>query len=283
MTPLAEERQEALANLVSGQRGRHGGGLCHEHVHFNARLTGYHRPSLRPGTLVSALLLAATALAEDARVKLLTKQLQSAKDVRLRQQIATLLGKTGSGDAVAPLCKLLSTDETIVRSAAASALGELKAPEGMSCLKEAKDDPDSSVRKAVELAIASNKPPGGIYIALDPINDEVKAGPEVVGLARELLKKSVAAMGASLAPDGESESAAKSVIKQNGMKGFLLRTNLKPNGASGLKIELLIMTYPDKALQGNWNVKAAGGKYEAQLKAMVPKVVNDAAEDLEWK
>jgi hypothetical protein len=50
-----------------------------------------------------------------------------------------------------------------------------------------------------------------------------------------------------------------------------------------LKIEMLIMTYPEQALKGSWNVKAAGGKPESLIKAMVPRVVDDAASDLEWK
>lgn len=239
---------------------------------------------MRPGTLVVALLLAASAFAEDARVKILSKQLTTAKDARLRQQAATLLGKTGTPDAVAPLCVALNDGEAIVRSAAAGALGELKAPDGMACLKNAKDDPDSAVRRSVELAIAANKPPGGLYVALDTINNEVSgAGADVVSLARDLLKAKLTSMGAKLAPEGETESQATAVIARGGFKGYLLRSNLKSNGASGLKIEILIMTYPGKALQGTWNVKASGGKYEAQLKAMVPKVVENAAEDLEWQ
>lgn len=237
---------------------------------------------MRPGIFVLALLLAADASAQDARVKFLSKQL-SAKDARLRAQACTTLGKTGSEDAVKPLCSGLSDAEPIVRSACAGGLGELKAESGMACLKDAKNDPDSSVRKAIELALAANRPSGGLYVAIDPINNEVSAGSEVVGLARELLKKELASMGASVAPDGETESQAKVAISKGNFKGYLMRANLKTNGASGLKLEILIMTYPDKALQGTWNVKAAGGKHDAQLKAMVPKVVNDAAYDLEWK
>jgi hypothetical protein len=238
---------------------------------------------LRPGIIVSALLVAASAFADDARVKILTKQLNSAKDARLRSQVCQLLGKTQSPDAVLPLCSALNDAEPIVRSAAAGALGTLGASDGINCLKAAKDDPDSSVRRAVELALLANRPAGGLYIAIDPINNEVASvGSEVVGLARDLLKRKVSEMG-TLAPEGESEAQANAVISKNGFKGFLLKTNLKSNGSSGLKLEILIMTYPGKALQGTWNVKAAGGKYEAQLKAMVPKVVNDAAEDLDWK
>jgi HEAT repeat protein len=237
---------------------------------------------LRPGLLVLTLLLAASAYGEDARVKILKKQLSSAKDARLRAQVCTLLGKTASPDAVAPLCDALNDGDALVRSAAAGGLGELKAPDGVTCLKSAKDDPDSAVRKAVELALAANRPPGGLYVAIDLSKSEVNAG-DVLGLARDLLKKELAGMGATLAPEGETDSQASAAISKGNFKGYLLQANLKPNGSTGLKLEILIMTYPGKALQGTWNVKAAGGKHEAQLKAMVPKVVTDAAYDLDWK
>jgi hypothetical protein len=237
---------------------------------------------LRPGIFVLALLLAASAFGEDARVKVLKKQLSSAKDARLRAQIYTLLGKTGTPDAVGPLCEGLSDGEALVRSAAAGGLGELKASEGLDCLKRAKDDPDSSVRKAVERAIESNRPSGGLYVAIN-IANEASAPGDVVSLARDLLKTELAKVGATIAPEGETESQAKVVVKSGGYNGYLLNATLRPNGASGLKLEILIMTWPAKALQGNWNVKAAGGKHEAQLKAMVPKVVTDAAYDLDWK
>ena len=51
----------------------------------------------------------------------------------------------------------------------------------------------------------------------------------------------------------------------------------------GLKVEMLIMSYPDQALKGSWSVNAAGGKQEKLIKAMVPRVVDDAAKELEWK
>jgi hypothetical protein len=59
--------------------------------------------------------------------------------------------------------------------------------------------------------------------------------------------------------------------------------NLLPSASNGLKLEILVMTYPEQSLQGSWNVKASGAKYENLLKAMVPRVIEDASEDLEWK
>jgi hypothetical protein len=43
------------------------------------------------------------------------------------------------------------------------------------------------------------------------------------------------------------------------------------------------MSYPEQALKGNWSVKASGGKPEKLIHAMVWRVVDDAAGDLDWK
>jgi hypothetical protein len=152
-------------------------------------------------------------------------------------------------------------------------------------LKGAANDRDPSVRAAVARALEGAGPPvrsGGLYIAVEVLDKGGVPG-EVLKLAESLIKEKIQAMGASLAPPGESKAQAASQVSKHNLKGYLLRTNLTPNGASGLKIEMLVMTYPDQALQGTWNVKASGGKYEAQLKAMVPRVVDNAAAELEWK
>jgi hypothetical protein len=238
---------------------------------------------LRPGIFLSALLLAASASAQDARVKLLTKQLQTAKDARLRAQACTLLGNTGTEEAVTPLCGALDDKDSLVRSAAAGALGELGTPEAGNCLKAALGVESGAVKKAIEKALAAMKPSGALYIAIEPVENKASVSSDVLNTAHELLRREVSAMGATVAPAGESESQTNSIVKSNGYRGFLLKTKLLPNGSSGLKIEVLIMKLPGNAMQGSWNVKAAGGKPEAQLKALVPRVVSDAANDLEWK
>lgn len=248
---------------------------------------------MRPGVLLSAFLVAANVSAQDAKITFLIKQLSTAKDPRLRAQTCTILGKSGSPYAVAPLCGALKDGEAIVRSAAAGSLGELHLPEAIACLKSALGESDNAVRNALERALKEpavaiaptpNVAQGSLYIAIDPVTDKVGTlPPDVVSLAEGLIREKVTSLGAALAPAGENKSAAQTLINKHGLKGYLLRTNLLPNGTSGLKIEILIMTYPDQALQGSWNVKAAGGKYEAQLKAMVPRVVDNAAADLEWK
>jgi hypothetical protein len=230
------------------------------------------------------------ALAADARVSLLTKQLATAKDVRVRAQTVALLGKTGSPDAVAPLCSVLSDSDSLLRSTAARALGVLGLPEAAVCLKRVSQEPDESVRKAVSESLAlltggRSAPLGGVYLNVEPISDKTPDGlaNELMSLADRLLRERLVKLGARLAPANEDKKAAQAIISSKNLRGYQLRLQLLPGStASGLKVEMLVMTYPGQSLQGSWNVKASGGSPEALLKAMVPRVVEDAAGDLNW-
>lgn len=232
------------------------------------------------------VLCASTVLAADARVTLLSKQLTSTKDPRVRSQTVLLLGQTQSDDAVAPLCASLKDPESIVRSAAASALGEIHTDAAIACLKAGLGESDPGVRAALQRAISSTAvTKGSLYLNVEPTADtEGGLDSRLVSLAHETLTKQLTTLGAAFAPAGEEKKAAQALIKARALRGFQVRMQLGPGATEKqLKVEMLIMTYPDQALQGSWNVKASGGKPEALIKAMVPKVVEDAAGDLNWK
>jgi len=231
------------------------------------------------------LLAGATAQAEDPRVAFLTKQLASVKDPRLRAQNILLLGQTGSPEAVPPLCSALRDPESVVRSAAASSLGELRIQAALDCIKSAMGETDESVRNALARALAAGViTPGGLYVAVEPIQDKVGGLPDsLLKLADTLLRDKLSGMGAAFAPPNEEKKSAASLIKSHNLRGYQLRVQLLPGDKEkSLKVEMLIMTYPDQSLQGSFNVKAAGAKPETLLKAMMPKVVDDAAGDLQW-
>lgn len=239
---------------------------------------------MRPALFLVLVLFALPAPAQDARVSFLAKQLKAAKDPRVRAQTVVILAGTGSPAAVAPLCEAIRDQEVVVRAAAANALGELHLPAGIACLKAALGERDPSVRAAIQRAI-DYRPvvAGSLYVSLEAINDKAGVTADVAKLANELLKAKLTSIGASFAPAGESKPQAAMLIKAKKLRGYLLRVNLLPNAANGLKLEILVMTYPEQSLQGSWNVKASGAKHESLLKAMVPRVIDDASEDLEWK
>jgi hypothetical protein len=243
---------------------------------------------------VVASLVPVVVFAADARVSLLTKQLAGSKDPRVRAQTVLLLGQTGTPEAVEPLCGALKDAESVVRAAAANALGELKQEAGMACLKAALGEADPSVRAAMEKALGSGAAAmpgstpaghGGLYLSVEPIADKVGGLDEtLLSLTDTLLRKKLTELGASFAPAGEEKKAAQAVIKKQNLRGYQVRVQLAPGASEKqLKVEMLIMTYPEQALQGSWNVKASGAKPETLIKAMVPKVVDDAAGDLNWK
>lgn len=239
---------------------------------------------MRP-TLALTLLVSTVVFAQDARIDYLAKQLATAKDPRLRIQAAVILGSSKSANAVDPLCRALYDGEPLVRGTVAKALGDLRNPGGLSCLKNLRES-DPQVQNIVKAAIAalSSLAKGGVlYVAIEPVRDESgNLKPEDLKLVESLLKEKLGRMGASFAPAGESKSAAQSVVKSKGYKGFLLRPKVNVVGSNGLKFDLLVMTYPEQALKGTYNVKASGAKPPALLKAVVPRAVDDAASDLEW-
>ncbi len=184
-----------------------------------------------------------------------------------------------------PLCGALKDADSVVRGAAASALGELGQPGGVACLKAALSDADASVKAAAQKSLdrlsAPAVTPGALYFSLDVVKSEVSE--DVTKLAEQLLRQKLTGIGGVMAPAGESKAAAMALVKAKKLRGYLLRPALTPEGSNGLKLEILVMTYPDQALRGSFNVKAKGGAKEKLLKLMVPRVIDDAADELQWK
>ena len=243
---------------------------------------------MRPAFPLLALTLYAPAVfAQDAAVAYLAKQLRTAKDVRVRAQTAVILGGTqkAKSEAVAPLCDGLKDVEAVVRSAAANALGDLGEEPGLACVKLAMADDDANVksaaRKALEKLSTPPVPPGSLYFNVDQVRSDV--GDDASALADQLLRQKLSTLGGRMAPLGESKATASALVKARKLRGFLLRPQIKPGNANGLKLEVLVMSYPDQVLQGTFDAKASGGKRESQIKAMVSRVIDEAADELSWK
>lgn len=128
--------------------------------------------------------------------------------------------------------------------------------------------------------------PGTLYVNLEPVLDrDSKLTPALVQLADGALRDKLGSLGASFAPAAEEKKAALALIKSRSLKGYQLRVQLAAGEAGkGLAVDMLVMTYPERSLKGSWTVKGAGGKsQEGLVKAMVARVVEDAASDLDWK
>jgi hypothetical protein len=232
-------------------------------------------------------LASAAVAAEDPRVSFLVKQLATAKDPRVRSQTVLLLGQTASEAAVEPLCTVLKDADPLVRSAAANALGDLRLAAATECLKKALGELDNSVRGELEQAISRGAVANGVlYVNLEPVQDKVGGLAEsLVQLADKVLREKLAGgFSAAFAPANEDKKTAATLVKTRNLRAFQLRLQLLPGATEkGLKVEMLVLTYPEQSLKGSYSVKAAGGKPESLIKAMVPRVLEDAAAELEWK
>ena len=135
------------------------------------------------------------------------------------------------------------------------------------------------VKSPAQDAASAPTTPGGLYLRLQPVPPG-----DLSPLVEKLLRAKLEALGAAFAPDGEDKKTALSAIKANHLKGFQLGVTLEAGEAPGsMKVQLLVMSYPEQALKGSWSVKASGGKPEKLVTAMVNRVVDDAAGDLDWK
>ncbi len=236
--------------------------------------------------LLCCLVSLPAAAGEDARVTFLVKQLGQSKDLRVRTQTLLLLGQTTHDAAVVPLCRALTDRDSVIRSAAANALGEIRSATSVACLHSFSDEADPGVQSAIAKSLQRGVVAfGALYVHIEPVLDQGGAlDPASVQLAEELLRAQLSGLGAGFAAAGEDKKWVTAFIRQRKLKGYQLRLQLVPADAEkSLKLEMLVLSYPEKALKGTWNVKASGAKPDSLLKAMVPRVVQDAAADLEWK
>lgn len=243
---------------------------------------------LPPALFLLALLAAPPVLAggSDARLAYLSRQLRTAKDARVRAQSALVIGKMEEPSTVAVLCEGLEDESDVVRTAAARALEQVGEIQALDCLGKHAKHGDSDTRKAVARTIATlekvkNRKPE-FYISLREF--KVKGGnvsDEDLAFAEKSLKKQLNRKGALLAPAEESKSAARRVLKSKKLKGFILMPELEKVGANGLRLRVLCLTYPDQSILGEVDVKAAGGKPADLIRALAPRVVDEAAQIIE--
>jgi len=223
----------------------------------------------------------------DKRLAFFARQLQKASDARVRAQNALALGLSHEPAAVGPLCMALNDKSELVRASVAKAIGSLGDAGGIDCLKAHQEDAAGSVRSEIERALtllqaAASKHPE-LYIAMPAVMDKTsRLPPEVLQLAEEKIRARVKALGGMFAPDGETKAAARTVLRKQKLKGYMLRIELDTTPAGGLKLNLVCFTYPDRNLLGEVNVKASGGQVTDMIRVAAPKVVDEAAETFNW-
>lgn len=233
--------------------------------------------------LLVLLVVSSPALAADARFAFWAKQVREAGDPRARVQSAVGLGQLGDVAAVPILCKALSDKEDIVKIAAAKSLDALGDYSALTCLKAAAAS--GSAKAAIDAAYksldAAKSNPPKLYVLVAPPENKAELDPEQMALLQERLKARLVRLGAVFAPDGEPKANATKIMKSKRLQGVMVMTTVEKYGA-GLQLTLVGMSYPDKSIKGQITVKASAGKPADIIRVLVPKAVEDAADEFEW-
>ncbi len=207
-------------------------------------------------------LTSSVARAQDGDFERLVYNLANADDFRLRTQAALALGASMSDRAVAPLCGALADSNTTVRAASAAALGRLS-PRGEDCLEErlsseANDVVVETIAKALEPLFAAETK---FYISLGKATDKTgRTGSQVEAMVRRAMTSKVRQTAGFLrAPSKESSGDAKRRLGAHpGVKAFFLSPSVALPDYSGgnlkVKLEVAMLTYPDKNLLGSFSV-----------------------------
>lgn len=244
-----------------------------------------------PSHLVALCLLAlpVTVLAQtDAQTASLARRLKQGAEPAHRVQAARVLGESEDPEALGPLCAGLQDESAEVRAAAAEGLEKLGELGGLECLEAHKDEPDAAARSARDSALRSLRAlkarPPRLYVMFAGLKDTTgTVPPELVKLTEARLRRKLVQSGAWLAPEKESEAAAKGVLKKQKIPGYRLVGEIRPGPSGGLKLSVMCLRYPGKQLLGNVEVQASGGEPGELLAALAPRAVEEAAESFRWK
>jgi hypothetical protein len=229
--------------------------------------------------LLGTWLLSTSASAQAGDVDRLIYNLANSEDFRVRTQAALALGASKSERAVTPLCAALGDgalgdSNTTVRAASAAALGRLAFRAGQECLQrrlgaESSDVVKATIQKAIEViksgGAGSAEPVFAsdtkFYILIGKTTDKTgRSSAEVDGIVRAAMTAKVGQTpGFLAAPSNESPAEAKRRLGAHaGVKGFYLSPGVLPpdysNGNLKVKIEIAMLTYPDKNLIGSFSV-----------------------------
>ncbi|MDP1825088.1 MAG: HEAT repeat domain-containing protein [Archangium sp.] len=196
----------------------------------------------------------AVPAAAPPRVIFLSRLLRESGASQSRAKAASLLGLSQDLAAVAPLCEAMTDPDRLVRAAVVEALGDLGTSE-QACLGP------SEKQRFLEFA------------EFEPLVSGEVLSEEQARLAGRLVRQSLARHSVGLAGgvDGGSEPLR-----------YRLQLHVSVDD-DRLRVEVLVMRLPQRAVVGAWSGRASGGaKLEAKLKVLVPRVIDDVSSDLGW-
>ena len=249
------------------------------------------RPSVSTGRTLRRAVLAACGLLAcgsaradgDPRLALLARQLSSATDPRVRAQAALTLGTTEATGARGVLCAALADPVPLVRVAAARALPELHELEALDCLLAHSGDPEPPVEAEVQRSVArlrevkTRTPTVAVWV--DGVRD-----PSTPPLGPELCAETQARLVTRLTWAGARSGvakAAKGSSHPRAVPAFLLKPTLL-RSERGVELAAVCLTWPSKQILGEVRVRGSGGAPPDLVRALVPRLLDDAARTFEW-
>ena len=234
---------------------------------------------------LGAALLGGAAQAEgDPRIAFLARQLATATDPRVRAQAALTLGTTEAPGALEPLCAALGDPEPLVRSAVARSLPELHDLGALECLVahagDTAPEPQAEIRRAVAVlrTVKERKPTVNVWV--EPVRDPSSPplGEALCGEARTRLVRRLTWSGAR--SDGV-ESAPRG--KTKGTPAYLLQPTLLRGDGGAVVMAAVCLTWPNRQILGEVRVRGSGGTPVDLVRALVPRLIEDAASTFEWE
>ena len=234
---------------------------------------------------LGTVLLGGTALADaDPRIVFLARQLGTATDPRVRAQAALTLGTTEAAGALGPLCTALGDPEPLVRSAVARSLTELHDLGALDCLTahagDTAPEPRAEIGRAVAMLkkVKERRPTVDVWV--EPVRDPSSPplGEALCGEARARLVRRLAWSGAR--SDGV-ESAPR--VAKKGTPAYLLQPTLLRGDGGAVVMAAVCLTWPSKQILGEVRVKGSGGTPMDLVRALVPRLIEDAASTFEWE
>lgn len=234
---------------------------------------------------LGAVLLGGPALADaDPRIAFLVRQLGTSTDPRVRAQAALTLATTEAPGALEPLCTALADPEPLVRSAVARSLPELHDLGALECLTahgaDTAPEPQAEIRRAVAVLrkVKERRPTVDVWV--EPVRDPSSPplGEALCGEARSRLVKRLTWSGAR---SDAVESAPRAAAK--GTPAFLLQPTLLRADGGALVMAAVCLTWPSKQILGEVRVKGSGGAPMDLIRALVPRLIQDAASTFDWE
>ena len=234
---------------------------------------------------LGAALLGGAAKAEgDPRIAFLSRQLGTATDARVRAQAALTLGATEAPGALGPLCAALDDPEPLVRTAVARSLPELHDLGALECLVahagDTSPEAQSEIRRAVAVlrTVKERKPSVDVWVEVVRDPGSPPLGEALCGEARSRLVKRLTWSGAR---SDAVESAPRTTAK--GKPAFLLQPTLLRTDGGAVVMAAVCLTWPSKQILGEVRVKGSGGAPVDLVRALVPRLIQDAASTFDWE